>query len=48
MSLLSYILSEVTRSYGLEDDHEMYTTRREKMYTFMRIPRLGDHWSWSL
>lgn len=39
MSLLKYIASEVTRSYGLEDDEDMYTTKREKMYTFMRIPR---------
>ena len=39
MSLLRYIASEVTRSYGLEDDEDMYTTKREKMYTFMRIPR---------
>jgi len=39
MSLFRYIVSEVTRSYGLEEDQEMYTTRREKMYTFMRIPR---------
>ena len=43
MSLLRYISSEVTRSYMLEHDQERYTTKREKMYTFMRIPRLvGD------
>ena len=42
-SLLRYISSEVTRSYMLEHDQERYTTKREKMYTFMRIPRLvGD------
>ena len=39
MSLLRYIASEVTRSYRLENDQERYTERREKMYTFMRIPR---------
>ena len=38
-SLVSYITSEVTRSYMLEHDQERYTTKREKMYTFMRIPR---------
>lgn len=38
-SLLRYISSEVTRSYMLEHDQERYTTKREKMYTFMRIPR---------
>ena len=42
MSLLRYILSEVTRSYRLENDQERYTERREKMYTFMRIPRYKD------
>jgi len=38
-SLLRYISSEVTRSYLLEHDQERYTSKREKMYTFMRIPR---------
>ena len=40
MSLFRYIGSEVTRSYMLEHDQERYTSKREKMYTFMRIPRL--------
>ena len=43
MSLVSYITSEVTRSYMLEHDQERYTTKREKMYTFMRIPRFGNN-----
>jgi len=38
-SLFRYISSEVTRSYMLEHDQERYTSKREKMYTFMRIPR---------
>jgi len=38
-SLLGYISSEVTRSYMLEHDQERYRSKREKMYTFMRIPR---------
>ena len=38
-SLLRYVSSEVTRSYMLEHDQERYTSKREKMYTFMRIPR---------
>ena len=42
MSLLRYIASEVTRSYRLENDQERYTERREKMYTFMRIPRYKE------
>ena len=39
MSLVRYISSEVTRSYMLEHDQERYTSKREKMYTFMKIPR---------
>lgn len=39
MSLLSYLSSEVTRGYVLDHDEERYTTRRQKMYTFMKIPR---------
>ena len=39
VSLLNYLVSEVTRGYVLENDEERYTTRREKMYTFMKIPR---------
>ena len=43
MSLFRYIGSEVTRSYMLEHDQERYTSKREKMYTFMRIPRYEDN-----
>lgn len=39
VSLLTYLSSEVTRGYQLDHDEERYTTRREKMYTFMKIPR---------
>lgn len=39
MSLFNYLSSEVTRGYVLEHDEERYTTRRQKMYTFMKIPR---------
>eukprot|EP00093_Oithona_nana_P001925 01925.XXX_4611_15385_1 [CDS] Oithona nana genome sequencing. len=39
MSLFNYLVSEVTRGYVLENDEERYTHRREKMYTFMKIPR---------
>merc|ERR1719158_1608309 len=39
MSIWTYLSSEVTRGYVLEADEERYTTRRQKMYTFMRIPR---------
>jgi hypothetical protein len=39
VSLFSYLSSEVTRGYVLDHDEERYTTRRQKMYTFMKIPR---------
>jgi hypothetical protein len=38
MSLFGYIRNEVTRSYLLDHDQERYKLKREKMYTFMRIP----------
>ena len=39
MSLWTYLSSEVTRGYVLEADEERYTQRRQKIYTFMKIPR---------
>ena len=39
VSLFHYLSSEVTRGYQLEQDEERYTRRRQKMYTFMKIPR---------
>lgn len=39
MSLFGYLCSEVTRGYVLENDEERYIYRRQKMYTFMKIPR---------
>ena len=39
MSIWTYLSSEVTRGYVLEADEERYTTRRQKIYTFMKIPR---------
>ncbi len=39
MSLFGYLRNDVTRGYVLENDEERYTHRREKMYTFMKIPR---------
>ena len=39
MSLWTYLSSEVTRGYVLEADEERYTTRRQKIYTFIKIPR---------
>ncbi|KAF5270315.1 hypothetical protein FQR65_LT05503 [Abscondita terminalis] len=38
-SLLSFLQVELTRSYVLEHDEERYSARREKVYSFMRIPR---------
>jgi hypothetical protein len=39
VSLFNYLTTEVTRGYVLDHDEERYTTRRQKMYTFMKIPR---------
>ena len=39
VSLWGYFREEVTRGYILDADEERYTTRRQKMYAFMRIPR---------
>lgn len=39
MSFFEYVRNEITRSYMLDHDQERYTSKREKMYTFMRIPR---------
>lgn len=38
-SLFSFLQVEVTRDYVLEHDEERYSARREKVYSFMRIPR---------
>ncbi|KAF5269351.1 hypothetical protein FQA39_LY08743 [Lamprigera yunnana] len=38
-SLLSFLQVELTRGYVLEHDEERYSARREKVYSFMRIPR---------
>ncbi|XP_063231691.1 protein TAPT1 homolog [Bacillus rossius redtenbacheri] len=37
-SLLRFLNVELTRGYMLEHDEEQYSARREKMYTFMKIP----------
>lgn len=38
-SLLKFIGVELTRGYMLEHDEERYSARREKVYSFMKIPR---------
>lgn len=38
-SLFSFLQVELTRSYLLEHDEERYSARREKIYSFMKIPR---------
>ncbi|KAK8744733.1 hypothetical protein OTU49_000589, partial [Cherax quadricarinatus] len=39
LSFRDYIKSELRRGYLLENDEERYTARREKVYTFFKIPR---------
>lgn len=38
-SLFSFLKVELNRGYVLENDEEQYTARREKVYSFMKIPR---------
>lgn len=38
-SILSFLNVELTRGYLLENDEEQYAARREKVYSFMNIPR---------
>ncbi|XP_066992938.1 protein TAPT1 homolog [Anabrus simplex] len=38
-SLLQFLNVELTRSYLLEHDEERFSARREKIYSFMKIPR---------
>lgn len=38
-SLFSFLQVELTRGYVLENDEERYSAKREKVYSFMKIPR---------
>lgn len=38
-SLREFLGTELKRSYALEHDEEQYSARREKVYSFMKIPR---------
>lgn len=38
-SFFDFLKIELTRGYVLEHDEERYSARRQKIYTFMRIPR---------
>lgn len=38
-SFMDFFKVELTRGYILEHDEERYTARRQKIYSFMRIPR---------
>lgn len=39
VSFTQYFLADLTRGYLLENDGSRYAERREKVYTFMRMPR---------
>ncbi|KAK4289596.1 hypothetical protein Pmani_037444 [Petrolisthes manimaculis] len=39
LSFRDYLKTELRRGYLLENDEERYTARREKVYTFFKIPR---------
>ncbi|CAL7941857.1 unnamed protein product [Xylocopa violacea] len=38
VSLVQFLRTELTRGYQLENDEERFSARREKIYSFMRIP----------
>ncbi|RWS18288.1 hypothetical protein B4U80_05962, partial [Leptotrombidium deliense] len=38
-TLFDYVYNELRRGYLLENDEQRYTERREKFYTFMKIPK---------
>lgn len=39
VSLMQFLRTELTRGYQLENDEERFSARREKIYSFMKIPR---------
>ena len=39
ISLLQFLRTELTRGYHLEQDEERFSAQREKIYSFMQIPR---------
>nr|KAF7392123.1 hypothetical protein H0235_017122 [Vespula pensylvanica] len=39
VSLIQFVQTELTRGYQLEYDEERFSARREKIYSFMKIPR---------
>ncbi|XP_012539544.1 protein TAPT1 homolog isoform X2 [Monomorium pharaonis] len=39
VSLMQFLRTELTRGYQLEHDEERFSARREKVYSFMKIPR---------
>jgi hypothetical protein len=39
VSFREFLQTELTRGYQLEYDEERFSARREKIYSFMKIPR---------
>ena len=39
LSIFTFVRDELYRGYQLEQDEQRYVARREKVYTFMKIPR---------
>lgn len=46
-SLYDFLKVELTRGYILENDEERYSARRQKIHTFMKIPREVECFIWS-
>lgn len=39
LSFMNYIMAEISRGKYMELEEDKYTEKREKVYTFMKIPR---------
>ena len=39
LSFMKYIMAEISRGKLMELEEDKYTEKREKVYTFMKIPR---------
>ena len=39
LSFMKYIMAEISRGKYMELEEDKYTEKREKVYTFMKIPR---------
>ncbi|KAL7306414.1 hypothetical protein TKK_0001831 [Trichogramma kaykai] len=46
VSLKQFVYEELTRNYELKHDEERYSARREKIYSFIKIPKEAEIFMW--